>query len=441
MSAELPPLENNLQPNQENAEEKIEEKNINTEPGENQVNSDFLNIYKSFDLTPFEQIIINKLLPYGIKIETEEILLKKDEKKKKGYLHRKHKKNFGNSNNILENILDNNENNIDMNLENNNNNIEKLPKRRRKKSNSSHNTENKDNNNKSQIVMRRMTREHKPKIIEDLGYIDKDIIKGKSNPLFRAVNKVCEKGLLKIKKIQYYSFFYNYNSSKQNELSLSQIEKNIREYKYQSIYEFIMDLRKLWNFFLKMFETQNEIKEKVCEMARKSEQLYCELESINIEKVELEDLNKKVDNLEKKLREIKGSGINIGSAFNLKKNNMSERSMSLNEKTVIKNNIKLLTIEQKKGIADILRDTIDTENKKILEFDIDKLNNKTLKKLDEYVKNCIKKNNENKKIDINVEKLKQDLSDMNQRENNEIENDIEKDSISESDDSSISDSY
>ncbi len=441
MSAELPPLENNLQPNQENAEEKIEEKNINTEPGENQVNSDFLNIYKSFDLTPFEQIIINKLLPYGIKIETEEILLKKDEKKKKGYLHRKHKKNFGNSNNLLENILDNNENNIDMNLENNNNNIEKLPKRRRKKSISSHNTENKDNNNKSQIVMRRMTREHKPKIIEDLGYIDKDIIKGKSNPLFRAVNKVCEKGLLKIKKIQYYSFFYNYNSSKQNELSLSQIEKNIREYKYQSIYEFIMDLRKLWNFFLKMFETQNEIKEKVCEMARKSEQLYCELESINIEKVELEDLNKKVDNLEKKLREIKGSGINIGSAFNLKKNNMSERSMSLNEKTVIKNNIKLLTIEQKKGIADILRDTIDTENKKILEFDIDKLNNKTLKKLDEYVKNCIKKNNENKKIDINVEKLKQDLSDMNQRENNEIENDIEKDSISESDDSSISDSY
>ena len=438
MYTEIHPLENNLQPNQENAPEKDQEKNINSKLEENQINSDFLNIYSCFDLTPFEQILINKLLPFGFKIETEENLLKKDDKKKKGYLHRKHKKNFGNSN-ILENFVDN-ENNNDMNLDNNdNNNIEKAPKqRKRKKSNSSHNTENKENN-KSTIVMRKMTREHKPKIIEDLGYIDKDIIKGKSNPLFRAVNKICEKGLLKIKKIQYYSFFYN--SSKPGELSLSQIEKNIREYKYQSTYEFIMDLRKLWNFFLKTFESQAEIKEKVCEMARKSEQLYCELESINIEKVELEDLNKKVDNLEKKLREIKGSGISIGGGFNLKKNNMSERSMSLNEKTVIKNNIKLLTIEQKKGIADILRDTIDTENKKILEFDIDKLNNKTLKKLDEYVKNCIKKNNENKKIDINVEKLKQDLSDMNQRENNEIENDIEKDSISESDDSSISDSY
>jgi len=437
MSSEIPPKDNIPQKEPENIIEKTDEKNINSDLPENQISPDFLNLYTNFELNPFEQIIINKLMPYGFKLETEENLLKKDEKRKKGYLHRKHKK-FGNSS-ILENIVDN-ENNIDNNNINNITTLEKGQKqRRRKKSFSSHNTENKENTNNKSIVMRKMTREHKPKIIEDLGYIDKDVIKGKSNPLFRAVNKICEKGMIKMKKIQYYSFFYN--SSKSGELSLSQIEKNIREYKYQSTYEFIMDLRKLWNHFLKMFETQGEIKEKVCEMARKSEQLYCELESINIEKVELEDLNKKVDNLEKKLREIKGSGLNIGGGFNLKKSNISERSMSLNEKTVIKNNIKLLTIEQKKGIADILRDTIDTENKKILEFDIDKLNNKTLKRLDEYVKNCIKKNNENKKIDINVEKLKQDLSDVNQRENNEIVNDIDKDSLSDSDDSSISDSY
>ena len=441
MSSEIPPKEDIPQRDPENIIEKTEEKNIKSEVPENQISPDFLSLYTNFELNPFEQIIINKLMPYGFKLETEENLLKKDEKRKKGYLHRKHKK-FGNSS-ILENTVDN-DNNIEMNNDNSNINnntaLEKGQKQKqRKKSFSSHNTENKENNNNKSIVMRKMTREHKPKIIEDLGYIDKDVIKGKSNPLFRAVNKICERGMIKMKKIQYYSFFYN--SSKSGELSLSQIEKNIREYKYQSTYEFIMDLRKLWNHFLKMFETQGEIKEKVCEMARKSEQLYCELESINIEKVQLEDLSTKVDNLEKKLREIKGSGLNIGGGFNLKKSNISERSMSLNEKTVIKNNIKLLTIEQKKGIADILRDTIDTENKKILEFDIDKLNNKTLKRLDEYVKNCIKKNNENKKIDINVEKLKQDLSDVNQRENNEIENDIDKDSLSDSDDSSISYSY
>jgi hypothetical protein len=254
------------------------------------------------------------------------------------------------------------------------------------------------------------------------------------------VSKICEKGIIKMKKIQYYSFFYN--SSKPGELSLSKIEKNIREYKYQTTYEFIMDLRKLWNNFLKIYESQPEIKEKVCEMARKSEQLYCELESANIEKIELEDLNKKVDNLEKKLREIKGNGIGIGGGFSLKKSSMSERSLSLNEKTVIKNNIKLLTIEQKKGIAEILRDTIDTDNKKILQFDIDKLQNKKLKQLDEYVKDCIRKNNENKKIDMNVEKLRQDLTDTNQKEaHNDIEKDIDKDSISDSEDSSISESY
>ena len=432
-----PPKENDIPINTENLEDKLEENKEQIEQQEIQEPPNYLNIYQSFSLNPLEQILINKLIPYGYKLETEENLLKTDEKKKKGYLHRKHKRTFGNNNSILENIVDN-ENNIEST--NKINNIEKVPKRRRKKSFSSHNTENKENNNKT-TIMRKMTREHKPKIIEDLGYIDKDIIKGKSNPLFRAVNKICDKGMEKMKKIQYYSFFYN-NSSKPGELSLSKIEKNIREYKYQSTYEFIMDLRKLWNNFLKIYDSQNEIKEKVCEMAKKSEQLYCELESVNVEKVELEDLNKKVDNLEKKLREIKGNGLTIGNSFNLKKSAMSERSMSLNEKTVIKNNIKLLTIEQKKGIANILRDTIDTENKKVLEFDIDKLNNKKLKQLDDYVKECIRKNNENKKIDMNVEKLKKDLIDTNQENNNENNIDIDNDSISDdSDDSSISESY
>ena len=273
-----------------------------------------------------------------------------------------------------------------------------------------------------------MTREHKPKIIEDLGYIDKDVIKGKSNPLFRAVNKICEKGIMKMKKIPYYSFFYN--SSKPDEPSLTKIEKNIRDFKYQSTYEFIMDLRKLWNHFLKIYNDQ-----------------YCELESINIEKVELEEMNKKVDNLERKLRELKGNSLqfNVGN-FNLKKTNSNERSMSLNEKTIIKNNIKLLTIEQKKGIANILRDTIDTVNKKVLEFDIDKLNNKKLKQLDEYVKNCLRVNNLNQeKLALDVQKLKNDLTDNNNKINNnnnneqnnnkenyDIEKDLENSSMSSS---------
>ena len=430
--------------------------------GENEPNlkEDKLQSYTPFILSPLYQILINKKMPFGYKLESEEILLKKDEKKQKTYLHRKHKKNSGA---LPENKNDNEKNNIENNIDNkindeNNNNLIKnsntntRQKKPRKKSfhllndiTSIDNNNNKENKDNKSIAVRRMTREHKPKIIEDLGYIDKDVIKGKSNPLFRAVNKICERGLMKLKKIPYYSFFYN--SSKPDEPSLTKIEKNIRDFKYQSTYEFIMDLRKLWNHFLKIYNEQIEIKERVCEMCRISEQLYCELESINIEKVELEEMNKKVDNLERKLRELKGNSLqfSIGN-FSLKKTNSSERSMSLNEKTIIKNNIKLLTIEQKKGIANILRDTIDTANKKVLEFDIDKLNNKKLKQLDEYVKNCLRDNNLNQeKLSLHVQKLKNDLTDNNKKnistnggeQNNNKESydlmkDIENSSISDS---------
>ena len=419
------------------------------------IKEDKLKSYTSFIINPFYQILINKKMPSGYKLETEENLLKKDEKRHKGYLHRKHKKN---SSSILESKIDSENNNLNVNNANedkdNKDTIIK-PKKSRKKifplDNETIKGDLKESKENQSIAVRRMTREHKPKIIEDLGYIDKDVIKGKSNPLFRAVNKICEKGMMKMKKIPYYSFFYN--SSKPDEPSLTKIEKNIRDFKYQSTYEFIMDLRRLWNHFLKVYDDQIEIKERVCEMCRISEQLYWDLEKINIEKVELEEMNKKVDNLERKLRELKGNTLqfNMGG-FSLKKANSNERCMSFNEKTIIKNNIKLLTIEQKKGIANILRDTIDTANKKVLEFDIDKLNNKKLKQLDEYVKNCLRENNLNQeKLSLDVQKLKNDLTDVNKninsnnsiksnnaQNNYDIEKDLEVDSSSESDSSSFS---
>ena len=150
MSQESPPKETLQEINPSNIFEKMEENKLQTEVQENQENQEsqnYLNIYQSFPLNPLEQILINKIIPYGYKLETEENLLKTDDKKKKGYLHRKHKRNSATS--ILENIVDN-ENNIDINnsnisnnnINNNNNNIEKIQKpRRRKKSSSSHNTE------------------------------------------------------------------------------------------------------------------------------------------------------------------------------------------------------------------------------------------------------------------------------------------------------------
>ena len=266
------------------------------------IKEDKLKSYTPFIINTFYQILINKKMPSGYKLETEENLLKKDEKRHKGYLHRKHKRN---SSSILESKIDSENNNLNIkNIAEDKDNKDATikPKKSRKKifplDTEASKGDTKENKENQSIAVRRMTREHKPKIIEDLGYIDKDVIKGKSNPLFRAVNKICEKGMMKMKKIPYYSFFYN--SSKPDEPSLNKIEKNIRDFKYQSTYEFIMDLRRLWNHFLKVYDDQIEIKERVCEMCRISEQLYWELDKINIEKVELEEMNKKVDNLERK---------------------------------------------------------------------------------------------------------------------------------------------
>ena len=87
MSTEIPPIESIPQTEPIIIPEKVSEKKLEFDLEENQISSNFLNIYTSFNLTPLEQILINKLIPNGFKIETEENLLKKDDKKKKGYIH------------------------------------------------------------------------------------------------------------------------------------------------------------------------------------------------------------------------------------------------------------------------------------------------------------------------------------------------------------------
>ena len=156
----------------------------NEQNEQNTLKEDKLKSLTPFIMNPFYQILINKKMPLGYKLESEEILLKRDEKKHKNYLHRKHKKN---SNSLLENKNDNENNNIN-NINNKNNEENKdnknkdnniRPRKVRRKSfhlgrDSLDNTKNKENKS---IALRRMTRQYKPKIIEDLGYIDKDVSK------------------------------------------------------------------------------------------------------------------------------------------------------------------------------------------------------------------------------------------------------------------------
>ena len=75
------------------------------------IKEDKLKSYTPFIINTFYQILINKKMPSGYKLETEENLLKKDEKRHKGYLHRKHKRN---SSSILESKIDSENNNLNI---------------------------------------------------------------------------------------------------------------------------------------------------------------------------------------------------------------------------------------------------------------------------------------------------------------------------------------
>ena len=169
-------------------------------------------------------------MPRGFKIESEINLLKDEESKNKINHNKKHKRHSS------------------INITNTSNN-EKPKKIKKSKS------ENINKENLPVIVEKKSSRLHKPKIKEDLGYIDKDVIMGKSNPLRVSISKQCENGLSKIKKIPLSNFFYF--SKTVDAPSLSKIEKNIKNYKYQSTYEFMMDLRRLWNYYFQTFTFTN----------------------------------------------------------------------------------------------------------------------------------------------------------------------------------------
>ncbi len=360
-----------------------------------------------FLFTPLETLLVNKKMPAGYKLELDEVLKKENEEKAKPVTHKKHKKGFNFS--------------------------ADYPKRPKKESVANNdresslllnnNSSNRSNNNNSinPIGEKKSFRQHKPLIKEDLGYIDKDVIKSKSNPLRAAVSKQCERALSKLRKNPAADYFYFAKGN--SPLCLSQIEKNIRNYKYKSIYEFVMDLRRIWNYSFMTYPNDQDVYLKTCEMSRYSEEIYKETEVLFEDKSEFKEINKKIDSLEKDIRDIKGNQtlpqVQYLPKKNIERTNV-ERAMTDSEKATLRNNIALLRGEQMKGIVNIVADTMDLANKKYLELDIDTLSNKKLRELDHYVKNCLRRDKRHQakaaphhnEISA-IQKLKNELGDKN----------------------------
>ena len=139
-------------------------------------------------------------MPKGFKIESEFNLQKQEDSKNK-VIHRKHHRS-GTNNHIEPNsqkkIRKKPENNISSAI----NSVL-----------SENNTSNNKENESIPYLNKKSMRIHKPKIKEDLGYIDKNVIQGKSNPLRVSISKKCEKALFQIKKLGNFDYLYSKNSN------------------------------------------------------------------------------------------------------------------------------------------------------------------------------------------------------------------------------------
>ena len=327
-------------------------------------------------LTPLESFIINKKMPRGFKLELEENLKKLTESYNKD-----RKKNKKSKNLIKSTSYSYNPNNKL------NNKIEK-----------------KDNTQ----IKKRMTQEN------HIDNIPNDVNREKYK-----IAKKCKIAIERIKDTPLAKNFYEFNDIETP--SLSKVEKKLNNYEYTSFYDFEMDIRKIWSYFFYLGEKgDKEIYENTSKMSEKWENICSELDNANDDMFETisNSVIRRAEKNKKEIMDYKENGKDkINKGFTKKQdiikngsdevyvNNKEELtgSMSGEEKNKLGNLIRNnLNMEQLKGLAKIL---MGKDNIKVLEFDIDQLPYDKLKKLEKYVNDCVKQNN-NVKNNTNVSNTK-----------------------------------
>jgi hypothetical protein len=317
-------------------------------------------------LTPLQSIIINKKMPFGFKLETEENILKSMEtlknQAKKSKNASKKNKNSGK-----------NKEGLGLGL---NRNGGTMPQKKR--------IQNYDN-----------------------------IPNGASEEVIKIFKK-CKKGLDKMKELKYYKMYYD--PRKPEEPCIADIEKKLNNYEYKSLYDFIMDVRKIWNYHFNSDKLNNEITSK---MSDEWEKICADLENSNNE-MSVATIKKRTDRITKDVHEFKDNVIRENLPAPIKRNNqqMNEdnKPMTVDEKNKLGNDIRSLNKDQLKGIINILSENTHTPKAKYFEFDIDKLPPKKLRELERYVKKCLL-SNINKNNPPNNNQHTKSSNKLNQKEN------------------------
>ena len=332
--------------NNENRQEENKNSSLNGQYKDLERNNNINNQENDIDLklgqymlTPLQSILLNKKMPFGFKLETEENILKSLEttknqaKKSKNSTRHKDKGRDSRNGGITQNKKRNQ----------NINNIDNMP----------------------------------------------------NNPEIYKIFKKCKKGLEKIKESKYANYYYQ--SINPDIPCLANIEKKVNNYEYKNLYDFEMDVRKIWNYYFKL-EQNNEITSK---MSDDWEKICADLDNPSNE-LSVASVRKRTEQLQKEFEEIKDNNLTKESLpAPVKKNNQQNfeqnKPMTVEEKNQLGNNIRSLNKEQLKGIIRILSENNPMPKTKYFEFDIDKLSNKKLRELEKYVKECLSSNNKNNK--------------------------------------------
>ena len=339
------------------------------------INTNEIGVY---NLTPVQAFLINKNLPFGIKL-----ILENDYNKK-----------------IISNSSKNKSNNL----------LEKKIKRIKKITSNNSNTNNTSESSKKKLKYN--------KIINDKNHIDLNLI----------VKYKCLIFLTKISEIDLEPIFI-YNNP-----SLRDIENDVNQNKYISFFQFKLSIRKFWLHFYKNKKNKKVLQqtEKLCIL---SEDIFSQIDKLP-ENIIIQEYNKLILKDKISLFKTKSLSKNLNFDEKIKINNKKDNT-SINkfddsylneEKNILIEKIKCLTQYQLTGIIPLLSDffsNINNVTDQYVEFDIEKLNQEQILKVEKYVEECIKVNIQNKiHTIINNSNINCSPNNKNNKINNDNNNNI-----------------
>eukprot|EP00826_Nyctotherus_ovalis_P054780 TRINITY_DN7202_c0_g2_i1.p1 TRINITY_DN7202_c0_g2~~TRINITY_DN7202_c0_g2_i1.p1 ORF type:complete len:190 (+),score=72.93 TRINITY_DN7202_c0_g2_i1:95-664(+) len=151
------------------------------------------------------------------------------------------------------------------------------------------------------------------------------------------------------------------------------MQQRLKNGVYQTSEHFIADGRKFWNNVMGLSQPGTALRSESMEMAKYFEELVNKLGNVPL-----------VETGKNPQKSSKGHG---GKKTAGNRKSATERPLSSQEKTALKQNIMKLPQEDLQGIIDIIQSSVDTsKSTETLEFDIDKLPVSVSRALDEYVK-------------------------------------------------------